>query len=352
MSMLRPETSRQTRPCLTRPGVPNIGGRRLRVLHVSGMYPTNERPHWGTFVASQVESLRARGVEIDLIHPRTGSAIYRYTRGAVEVGLRTLSGKYDLVHAHFGMWGWSARAQFALPVVMSFCGDDLLGRPDGRGGRTFKSDVVVRLGQVLARTVDAVIVKSDEMAQQLPGVRCHVIPNGVSFDRFRPMDQADARRRLELDPNATYAVFIGNPAELRKRYQLAAAVVQRASELAGHDIQLLTVVQRPIDHVVAALNAADALLMTSLWEGSPNVVKEALACNLPVVSVRVGDVPELATRTDGIWLAAPTAEDLGRSLVSAIRPRRRTTARQDIAHLELDIVAERVLDVYSRVLAR
>src|SRR4029453_12233098 len=84
-------------------------------------------------------------------------------------------------------------------------------------------------------------------------------------------------------------LFVGNPAEARKRYDLAREVLARVDR--ALDAELVVAWQVPHERVPIYMNACDALLFVSMYEGSPNVVKEALACNLPVVSVVVGDVP-------------------------------------------------------------
>jgi teichuronic acid biosynthesis glycosyltransferase TuaC len=326
-----------------------FAGRRLRVLMVTGMYPTTRRPHFGTFVASQIESLRAAGLDIELVFPARGPALWRYPRGAAEVFFRTLLRRYDVVHAHYGLWGWAARAQWRAPVVMSFCGSDVLGGAREDGSITRLSWLVVLAGRLLARAVDAVVVKSQEMADRLPGVACEVIPNGVDFGRFAPRDKGAARASLGLAASRRYALFAANPNQPRKQYRLAARAVQLANTRVPEGLELLVVHDQSIDRVAEYMNAADVLLLTSLWEGSPNVVKEAMACELPVVSVPAGDVPEMIRHTEGCFLASRSADDLADKLVRAVSPPRRTTGRDDVAHLELGRVAERIVAVYDRV---
>jgi glycosyltransferase involved in cell wall biosynthesis len=323
--------------------------RILKVLMVTGMYPTPDRPHYGSFVASQTESLRAAGIYVDLVYPSWGAAPIRYVWGATQVFWRTLGGEYDVVHAHFGLWGWAARAQFRSPVVMSFLGDDLLGRPDGHGGKTFRSRLVVSASLLLGHVVNAVIVKSNEMATCLPGVACEVIPNGVDFERFSPRDRVSSRKELDWHPTERYVVFVANPSEQRKRFDLAQAAVRVAEKNLGRSIHLVVVSGKPPDVVALHMNAADALLLTSDWEGSPNVVKEAMACNLPVVSVAVGDVAEVIGRTVGCAISRPEVSDIAEKLNSVIESPRRTTGRSDIEHLEIGTVARRVIAVYSRL---
>src|SRR5438445_5474878 len=122
-----------------------------RVLVVTGMYPTSARPHFGTFVASQVESLRSAGVQVDMVFPASGPAPWRYARSAVEVFVRTLRHRYALVHAHYGLWGWVARVQWRAPVVISFCGSDVLGGARDDGSITRWSRFVMLASRALAR---------------------------------------------------------------------------------------------------------------------------------------------------------------------------------------------------------
>src|SRR6266581_6886581 len=99
----------------------------LRVLMVTGIYPTEQFPHSGTFIKSQVDSLRAAGLEVEVIHPKPGPVALRYARAASQVFLKTLTGHFDVVHGHYGTWCMVARMQWTTPVVASFLGTDLLG---------------------------------------------------------------------------------------------------------------------------------------------------------------------------------------------------------------------------------
>src|SRR5262245_34216207 len=135
------------------------------------------------------------------------------------------------------------------------------------------------------------------MKEYMPDRPTHVIPSGLDFDELPVIDQKQARRRLGLPLSKSLVLFVGDPAERRKRFALSREVVSRLpSELAA---ELLFVTDVPHFDVPVYMNACDALLFTSMQEGSPNVVKEALACNLPVVSVAVADVPERLRGLDG-----------------------------------------------------
>ena len=267
---------------------------KLRVLALTNMYPTPEDPAFGAFVASQMNSIAEAGhsVEIDRIEGRRGVAAY--PRAIARVRALARSGSFDLVHAHYGLSGFVASFQ-PLPFVVSFCGDDLLGTPAPGGGITMKSRLSRSLSRHAATRAAAIICKSAELRDALPRsqdrARARVIPNGVDLRLFRPGDRLDARRKLNLDPGELLILFPHTPEERRKRVDLARAAVDLLVK-SGRPARLLIVSGRRPDEMPDFYQAADCLLLTSDWEGSPNVVKEALCCDLPVVSVNAGDVRE------------------------------------------------------------
>src|SRR6266849_9750127 len=89
----------------------------VRVLVVTGVYPTEQLPHLGTFIKSQVDSLIAAGLEVEIIHPKPGPVLLRYARAAIQVFFKTLTGHFDIVHGHFVQWCLIARMQWTTPVV-------------------------------------------------------------------------------------------------------------------------------------------------------------------------------------------------------------------------------------------
>src|SRR5215471_13562042 len=99
-----------------------------RVLIVTGVYPTQETPHLGTFIKTQVDSFIAAGLEVEVLHPKPGLPTpVRYASAAIQVFLKTLTGHFDVVHGHYGLWCLAARLQWTTPVVASYLGSDLLG---------------------------------------------------------------------------------------------------------------------------------------------------------------------------------------------------------------------------------
>ena len=283
----------------------------MRILFVTNLWPDAERPHYGSFVASQAQSLRDSGLTVDVLHLRGHASKFNYLTGIPECTRRVLDRSYDVVHIHFGHTLATAFAACLRPSLVSYCGSDLLGQPAQGGGLTRKSRIEVAVFRQMSRLFGATITKSREMEQRLPASRRKynsVLPNGVDVAMFKPMDQHQARVELGWPTDGKAAVFLGNPDDPRKNLATAREAVDRLAAT-GVDLTLHVGWKLPPAEVPKYMNAADVLVFPSLSEGSPNVVKEALACGLPIVATRVGDLPERLADLNGCVLCGPTAEE-------------------------------------------
>src|SRR5712692_11625408 len=162
----------------------------MRVLLVTGVYPTEQCTHAGTFIKSQVDSLIAAGIEAEIIHPKPGPVLLRYARAAMQVFLKTLAGHFDVVHGHYGTWCLVTRMQWTTPVVASFLGTDLLGIVAADGGYSSKGALFNRISRWLCRRVDAVIVKSEGMKKTITGGEGSVCRSVEVFPRDHVADIA------------------------------------------------------------------------------------------------------------------------------------------------------------------
>jgi teichuronic acid biosynthesis glycosyltransferase TuaC len=318
----------------------------LRILMVSGVYPTEQRPHKGTFVKSQLDSLVAAGLEVEVVHPKPGPVVLRYAQATLEVFLKTLNGHFDIVHGHYGLWCLVARMQWTTPVVASFIGSDLLGDPTGDGGYTKKSLFVIHVSRWLCRRVESVIVKSEQMKKDAAEDSIIVLPDGVDFELFHPIPRVQARTALGWDQDRYYVLFGNDPTKPRKNYPLAQAAVE-SLRTRGIFAELVVANGLPQTELVQYINASNALILTSIHEGSPNGVKEAMACNVPVVSVDVGDVSEVISRTKGCKVCPHDPNALAAALEEALQLTEATTGRVDIAYLENSVVAKQIIDIYQ-----
>jgi teichuronic acid biosynthesis glycosyltransferase TuaC len=321
----------------------------MNILCATPIYPTRENPARGTFVRTQVEYLRRAGVEVELLIVGERSRKFKYTKAALELHRRLAHSSIDLVHAHYSYAGVIARAQWKVPVVVSYCGDDLLGTINERGKQALFGRMAAFAGRLLSNHVDAVIVKSQGMARRLARKDVHVIPHEIDLELFQPSERGQARKALGLDPQKKYVLFAANPDIPVKRFPLAKAVAEHWSRQ-DPAIELLVVYKEPQDRLPLFMSACDALLFTSYQEGSPNVVKQAMACNLPIVSTDVGDVRDVIGNTSGCHVSKPDVQEFARHLADILCHRERTNGREQVGHLAGPAVAQRIIEVYEHVL--
>jgi glycosyltransferase involved in cell wall biosynthesis len=322
---------------------------KLKVLCITPRMPTSDKPGSMAPALRQIESLRKLGIEV-IVQDMKGIPVVKY--GPAVPRMWTKLNQVDLIHAHFGYCGWIARMQWKRPVVLSFMGDDLLGTPTSSGSLTLLSRFMVQCNRSLARRVDQVIVKSREMAQVISPTSCHIIPNGVDLELFRPMAKDEAKSRLGLDSQKLYLLFPGDPSNPRKGYQLAKAATEETQRLTGLPIEILTLWGRQPDEVPWCMNACEAMWMTSLIEGSPNVVKEAMGCNLSVVGVPVGDVAELLDGVQGYFVCERDPLQLAKAMACVLQANLQVKGREALIKLGLSLeqVALRIRNVYMRSL--
>ncbi|MFW5918641.1 MAG: glycosyltransferase [Halanaeroarchaeum sp.] len=291
----------------------------------------------------QVDALSAIGVEQTTIavpgKRRTGEegqrsrSIVDYLRFYPSV-LRASLGDFDLVHANYGLTAPAAIAQPRLPVVVSLWGSDLMGGLDW-------------VSKWCSRRADATIVMSAEMQAEL-STNSHVIPHGVDLSLFEPRSQRRARESVGWRLDAHQVLFPYPTSRPVKDYPRAERIVEAARERVDGPVVLQSLEYVPHETVPTYMNAADAMVLTSRREGSPNTVKEAMACNLPVVSTDVGDVRE---RLDGVRPAtvSDTDEDLVAGLVDVLERGVDSNGREVAASLSLESMARAIRSVYESV---
>jgi glycosyltransferase involved in cell wall biosynthesis len=311
-------------------------GRAIRVLHVTNMWPDEARPAFGIFVREQVDSLTRLGVESEVFVVDGRSSTWNYARAFGPVRRKVRAGHYDLVHAHYVFSGLIARGQRRRPIVLTHYGIEAL-----QGWQA-------PLCWAATRMVDATIAVSEPIRRKLGRDDVTVIPNGIDVDFFRPTPKAEARARADIRPDERIVLFVGLPRP-EKRFDVveAAMDVLQARGEAARLIHVKGQYDRAMLPVL--MNAADVLVLTSDGEGSPMAVKEALACTLPVVSVPVGDVPELLEGLSACRLCTQDPSDVADKLADVLRNPVRADSRARIEAISHEAVARRILDVYGRV---
>jgi len=321
----------------------------MKVLIMTAIYPTPENPAFGSFVRTQAESLKRSGLEVELLVMRGRIRKWLYPKAIFQLRKRLQQDSFDLVHAHFGYVGIVARTQWKVPVVVTYHGDDLLGTVNERGRKERWSLLAAAACKKLARHVDAAIVQSQEMAKQLKRANVFVIPHEVDYEMFKPTQRSAARAVLGLSPDKKYLLFAANPKIPVKRFPLAKAA---AHALAQKDpsIELLVVYKETQEGLALYMSACDVLVFPSYQEGSPNIIKQAMACNLPIVATDVGDVRQVIGKTRDCHICRPNVPEFAARINEILSRRTRTDGRTHIRHLNTEAVSGRIIEVYEQVL--
>jgi glycosyltransferase involved in cell wall biosynthesis len=311
----------------------------VRVLVVTNFMPDAGAPQRGRWVRDQVDEMRKRGVEVDLFEFARGRDEYLPAARRLHSLLRRE--RFDLVHAHYGLAGWVAKLAGARPLVVTFHGTDVRHHLVGHLSRrlVWRVDLVAGVSRALFEAEDG-----RPGLPPVPGSA--VLPCGPDLERFGPQPRAQARRALGLDPDGRFLFFPANPARPEKRHD-------RAAELAtACEADMLTGGSIDPDEMPLWINAANAVLVTSDYEGFGMAAIEALACEVPVLSTPVGIAPYALGGIDGCLSAAFSVaawEAVARRHLEAADPRVNGTARA--ATLSAAAMAERVIQAYRAVLA-
>lgn len=320
------------------------------VLMVTNMWPWEGNAAYGIFVRRQVESLRELGCHSDVLVVEGQRRRSDYLRAAMRMLVLNFSSRRPkLVHGHGGETALVVRWYWRGKVIVSYCGDDLLGTPRADGSLTKASLVRRLLLRRLAPLMDATITKSAEMRDVLPPrawARNLVLPNGVDRSVFRPRPRDQVRAGLGWNASERVVLFAADPAVERKRFRLAEAACGEVPSDVG-PVRLHVAWGSTPGEMPELMAAADCLLLTSAIEGSPNVVKEAAACGLPVVTTDVGDVREVLRSVEPSWICPPDPSILGTALTECLRAGCRSNGWEQTGWLDQRQIGRRLIELYG-----
>ena len=286
------------------------------------------------FIKEQVSALQLLGVETDffLIQQK---GFLGYLKERKNLLLKIKEFNPQLIHAHYGLSGLLANLQRHIPVITTYHGSDINNN---------SIYPLSRLNMILSAHNIFVSEKNRAKSGQIR--RQSVIACGVDTELFKPIDKVQARKTLGLDNTKKLVLFAGAFDNKVKNPVLAQLAVD---QLPG--VTLLELRGYKREEVALLMNAVDVVLMTSYTEGSPQFIKEAMACNCPVVSVRVGDVAEVIADTPGCFLSSYEPADIATKLKLAMEYEKPTEGRKRILELGLDseTVASKIVDIYRKL---
>jgi teichuronic acid biosynthesis glycosyltransferase TuaC len=311
----------------------------MKVLVVTNMYPAPENPHFGIFIHRQVESLRREGVDVDVFFVNGKKNLFNHLWAFPRFWARLLTRRYDLIHSHYVHVNIMARAQFLYPLVITYHSGDSYIKWQRR------------LSHLINPLTDKIIAVSEDTKKVGRLGDAVVIPSGIDFEEFKPADQQEARRALGLPMDKKLVLWAGNHLRPEKRFDIIQEAITLLKERMPQ-AELVLVSDKPPSSIPAYMNACDVLFLVSDKEGSPNVVKEAMACNLPVVSTPTGDVRDLIGDTEGCYLCSQDPEDVAQKLELALQWGKRTDGREKVRHIEMGAMSRRIISVYEDLLSR
>ena len=291
---------------------------------------------YAPFITEQVDAVQKQGVDFRFFGV-DGKGILGYLRQIPKLKKAIRVFHPDLIHAHYGLCGLLANYQRRIPVVTTYHGSDI-------------NDSSVRLLSQISilssRYNIFVSRKNIEMAR--PKKNYSLIPCGINLNDYPMMDRIAAREKMGLELSGKNVLFAGAFSNSVKNVDLAEAAMTLIPEAKLLEFKGYT---RP--QVAVLMQAVDVLLMTSRTEGSPQVIKEAMVCGCPIVSVDVGDVKERISGIDGCFVVPSNAQAIAEALRKALSFEGKTKGRERVEQTGLTStqIAARIKQVYHSILS-
>lgn len=343
----------------------------MRILEVS-RYKTNFADHQLPFVTEQGEAIaqelrksQVSGVQCTVNEPSVVE--YFLVKGNYITAVRELKRKIrefkpDIVHAHFGLSAITAEMQSLVPVVTTFHNGETLN---------WRVNLLSSLFSLRAKHVIYVAQHIRDLSY-FKARNYSIIPCGVSLDDCFLMDKTEARKKLGWSDDKKYIMFGGAFSNERKNYTLLEAAVNKLKyEICNHKFEIkddiICIEMKGLSRAecVLRMNACDLFALPSHSEGSPQALKEAMACNCPCMATDIADVRYLFGDEPGHWILRnprktherwdgdeKSLDEMVELLKEALAFGGRTNGRERILKLGLsnEQVAKRIIKIYERIL--
>lgn len=308
----------------------------MKVLLVhSGNSVTDSQEY--TFVKEQGDALANQGVSVFYFAVK-GKGAKGYLSSLPRLKQEIKDKEIDLIHAHYGFCGALCILQQAVPVVITFHNGETL-TPKGK-----------LVSSLAARFSDYNIFVAQHIHDKLLSIpeRYSILPCGIDMNQLPLLEKQTAIREMGLPEDRPNILFGGSFSNDRKNYPLAKAAI----DLLPFSVNLIEMKGFNRSEVNKLLCGCDLFLLPTKSEGSPQVVKEALACNCPIVATGVADIPQLLEGVRNSYTTGFDAREIASRIELILQNGERSDGRRRISELGLDNpqVAESLLSIYRLVL--
>lgn len=327
--------------------------RRLRVLHFTAMWPTEEFPNNGTFVKNLVDGLRNTGGVHDVLFIPAYRSKIEYFKAFKRLKDTLRREKYNLIHTQYAHCALIAGLVSNIPVVGHFHNEFGYRKKievfdSAPNIKTYMKDSA--MARFSSHLISGSIVVNPYDLRFLHSKYKIVIPIGIDTELFHPIDRKKACKILGWDTTPLRVLFPSNPERPEKNYKLFKKVFSRLKKVFPN-IQEIILNNIPYEKVPLYMNAVDLMLLTSKTEASPTVIKEANACNLPVLSTLVGDVKEQLEGVNNSYVLPPSSADkFYNKALSILKSRQRSNGIAKKTRIDLEITVRKTLKFYMEIL--
>ncbi len=292
------------------------------------------KQRFAPFIVEQAEALRAAEVEIEYFGV-TGKGIFGYLHARKGLMQKIRAFQPDIIHAHYGLCGLLANLQRKIPVVTTYHGSDI------------NVPKILRFSKI-AMQLSAWNIFVSQKNVVIAGAKNKytLLPCGVDLEHFSVRTREQARTALGWNIEEKKVLFAGAFDNQVKNASLAKDAIALLN-----GVELVELKGYTREQIANLFYAADALLMTSFTEGSPQVIKEAMACGCPIVSVDVGDVAERIKGVEKCYIAKRTPEDIAAKFQLVLQDTKRTNGRERLLEMGVDnnLVVNKLIEIYKKI---
>ncbi len=323
----------------------------MKVLIITSEWPNESRPFAVPFLVREIEYIKKLGVNVDVFSFKGRKKLYNYFLSWRKVRRIINNKKYDLIHVH---WGYNAilAIPVKVPIIITYRGDDLNGITYINGiANYFKSFALIYCSKMMSYFASTIILVTDTFKVKLnKKIPSYIIPSGIDLNIFKPINKNFCREKINLSLDKKIILFPANKTDEVKNYNLALEVFSIVKNTINN-VDLITIpMNTDMEKIPYYMNSADCILFTSLQEGSPNVIKEALACNIPVVSTNVGDVESRLKNIEGCIVCNNyDSEIIATSVIKTLDHYNKVNGRKNIEQLGIDKTANKIVSIYKQL---